>query len=94
MATVHPCRKDRHNYQEIAGAIAGLTRRSCATCGSVQIDVRSHTDEVAEGMSVFSARRPTLFTLRSETVPEEAVAVASSFGIRRRLRNQKAPTKG
>ncbi len=83
MATVHPCRKNRHNYQEIAGAIAGLSRRSCVTCGSVQIDVRSHTDEVNEGMSVFSVRRPTLFTLRSETVPEEAVAVSSSFGIRK-----------
>jgi hypothetical protein len=86
MATVHPCRKDRHNYQEIAGAIAGLSRRSCVTCGSVQIDVRTHTDEVNKGMSVFSARRPTLFTLRSETVPEKADAVSAGFGMRRRRR--------
>ena len=86
MATVHPCRKDRHNYQEIAGAIAGLSRRSCVTCGAVQIDVRPHTDETTEGMSVFSARRPTLFTLRSETVPEESVTVSAGFGKRRRRR--------
>lgn len=86
MATVHPCRKDRHNYQDIAGAIAGLTRRSCATCGSVQIDVRTHADENNESMSVFSARRPTLFTLRSETIPEESVTVSAGFGMRRRRR--------
>ena len=86
MATVHTCRKDRHNYQDIAGAIAGLSRRSCVTCGAVQIDVRPIADEAGEAMSVFSARRPTLFTLRSETVPEEAVAVSASFGKRRRRR--------
>ena len=86
MATVHPCRKDRHNYQEIAGAIAGLSRRSCVTCGSVQIDVRPHNDESPEGMSVFSARRPTLFTLTSETVPEESVIVSAGFGTRLRRR--------
>ena len=86
MATVHPCRKDRHNYQQIAGAIAGLGRRSCITCGSIQIDIRPNADQTEESMSVFSARRPTLFTLRSETVPEEAVAVSAGFGVRRRLR--------
>ena len=87
MATVHPCRKDRHNYQEIAGAIAGIGRSSCVTCGSVQIDVRAHADEAGESMSVFSARRPTLFTLKSQTVPEEdAVPVSAGFGVRRRRR--------
>ena len=86
MATVHPCRKDRHNYKEIAGAIAGLGRRSCVTCGSVQIDLRPHAERTGEGMSVFSARRPTLFTLRSETVPEGSVTVSAGFGTRRRLR--------
>lgn len=86
MATVHPCRKDQHNYQEIAGAIAGLGRSNCVTCGSVQIDVRPNADEVGEGMSVFSARRPTLFTLRSETVPEASVAVSAGFGMKRRGR--------
>jgi len=88
MATVNPCRKDRHNYQDIAGAIAGLARRSCTTCGSVQIDVRPHADEVGEGMSVFSARRPTLFTLRSETVPEASETVSAGFGMRRRGRRR------
>jgi hypothetical protein len=86
MATVHPCRKDRHNYQVIAGSIAGLGRRNCITCGSVQIDLRSHTDEVKEEMSVFSSRRPTLFTLRSSAAPEDTESVAAGFGLRRRRR--------
>lgn len=86
MATVHPCRKDRHNYQEIAGAGAGLGRRNCVTCGAVQIDLRPHAEKAGEGMSVFLARRPTLFTLRSETVPEESVTVSAGFGTRRRRR--------
>ena len=86
MATVHPCRKGRHNYQEIAGAVAGLGRRSCVTCGAVQIDLRPHDENSGKGMSVFSARRPTLFTLRSEAVPEEAVTVSAGFGASRRRR--------
>ena len=86
MATVHPCRKDRHNYQEIVGSIAGLGRRSCVTCGSVQIDLRPHAEKAGNRMSVFSARRPTLFTLRSEAVPEESVIVSAGFGTRRRRR--------
>lgn len=86
MATVHPCRKDRHNYQEIAGAVAGLGRRSCVTCGAVQIDLRPHAEKSGEGMSVFSARRPTLFTLRSEAEAQESVTVSAGFGTSRRRR--------
>ncbi len=86
MATVHPCRKDRHNYQDIAGAVAGLGRRSCVVCGAVQIDLRPHVERSVEGMSVFAARRPTLFTLRSEAVPEDSVTVSAGFGVSRRRR--------
>ena len=86
MATVHPCRKDRHNYQEIAGAVAGLGRRSCVTCGAVQIDLRPHAERSGGGTSVFSARRPTLFTLRSEAVPEESATVSAGFGASRARR--------
>lgn len=71
----------------IAGSIAGLGRRNCVTCGSVQIDLRPH-GEVGEEMSVFSARRPTLFTLRSSAGPEETEAVSAGFGLRRRRRRR------
>ncbi len=87
MATVQPCRKDRHNYKAIAGAIAGLGRRSCVKCGSVQIDLRSHGAEVTDGGSVFFARRPTLFSLRSDAFPEEAAAASAGFGLKRRGRH-------
>jgi hypothetical protein len=88
MATVHPCRKDRHKYEAIAGAIAGLGRRSCVTCGSVQIDLRSHDDEISEGSFVFVVRRPTLFSLRSDTAQDEKGALSVGFGMRQRGRRR------
>jgi len=86
VATVHPCRKDQHSYQAIAGAIAGIGRRTCVMCGSVQIDLRSVGDEVGEGGSVFSARRPTLFSLHADPDSNESATVSAGFGMKRRLR--------
>ena len=74
---LHPCRKDRHNYEALAGTVAGLGRRTCSTCGSVQIDIRDTTDEVGTPAYVFSERRPTLFSLRTEGSPEESENVSS-----------------
>ena len=87
MATSHPCRKDRHKYQTIAGAVAGLGRRSCSRCGSVQIDLRTHGDQEVTGGSVFFTRRPTLFSLRSETVLEDSTAASAGFGTKKRGRH-------
>ena len=84
MATSHPCRKDRHKYQTIAGAIAGLGRRSCSVCGSVQIDMRAEGGTEEPGTSVFFSRRPTLFSLRLDAEREESVALSAGFGTKKR----------
>ena len=87
MATPHPCRKGRHKYEALAGSIAGLGRRTCVTCGSVQIDIRERTEEVGAGAAyVFTARRPTLFSVRPDTAAEESVASSSGFSARARRR--------
>ena len=86
MATAHPCRKGRHNYETLSGAIAGLGRRTCVTCGAVQIDIRERTDEVGDATSVFSARRPTLFSVRTEGATEESMVSSSGFGAKSRRR--------
>ncbi len=83
---LHPCRKDRHNYQALAGTVAGLGRRTCSTCGSVQIDIRDTTDEVGTPAYVFSERRPTLFSLRTEGSPEESENVSPRYRARPRPR--------
>ena len=81
------CRKDRHNYQAIAGAAAGLGRRTCTECGAVQIDLRSFGEEAIEPGSVFAARRPTLFSVRSEAESEAPESVATAFGSKLRRRS-------
>jgi len=86
MATAHPCRKGRHKYEALAGSIAGLGRRTCVTCGSVQIDIRERTEEVGAAAYVFTARRPTLFSVRPDTAAEESVAFSSGFSARSRRR--------
>ena len=86
MTTAHPCRKGRHNYETLAGAIAGLGRRACISCGSVQIDLRETTDEIGNAALVFSARRPTLFSVRTEMAAEESGAFSSEFRAKSRRR--------
>ena len=81
------CRKDRHNYQAIAGAAAGLGRRTCTACGAVQIDLRSFGEEAIEPGSVFAARRPTLFSVRSEAESQAPEAVTTAFGSKLRRRS-------
>ncbi|MGH8926840.1 MAG: hypothetical protein ACRDWH_00695 [Acidimicrobiia bacterium] len=90
-----PCRSDRHNYQAIPATIAGLGRRNCTNCGAVQIDLRSsdpggtpaliaaHRDQTVR--EVF-ARRPTLFSLRLDVLPDEPEPVSAGFGGRGRPR--------
>jgi hypothetical protein len=82
----HPCRKGRHNYKALAGTVAGLGRRTCSTCGSVQIDIRDTRDQVGAAAYVFSDRRPTLFSLRMEGSPEESEAFSPGFRARSRPR--------
>jgi hypothetical protein len=86
MATAHACRKGRHNYEALAGTVAGLGRRTCATCGSVQIDIRDRTDEVEAAAYVFTARRPTLFSVRPDGAAEESMVFSSGFRARSRRR--------
>lgn len=83
---IHPCRKGRHNYEALAGTAAGLGRRTCATCGSVQIDIRERTDDVEAVAYVFTARRPTLFSVRPDGGAEESKVFSSGFGPRSRRR--------
>ena len=80
------CRKDRHNYQAIAGASAGLGRRTCTGCGAVQIDLRSFGDEAFEPGLVFAARRPTLFSVRTDA-ESETESLATAFGNKLRRRS-------
>ena len=80
------CRKDRHNYQAIAGSVAGLGRRTCTVCNAVQIDLRSFGEESIEPGSVFAARRPTLFSVRSEEAAEASESVTTAFGSKLRRR--------
>ena len=82
----NPCRRGRHNYKAMAGTVAGLGRRTCSTCGSVQIDIRDNTDEVGAAAYVFSDRRPTLFSLRTEPSPEDSVAFTPGTRTRPRPR--------
>ena len=86
MGLVHPCRKGRHKFQSLKGSIAGLGRRSCVVCGAVQIDLRGEPDAIPDPMSVFSARRPTLFSVRTDTPPEESFAVTAGLRAKRRRR--------
>ena len=81
------CRKDRHNYQAIAGAAAGLGRRTCTGCGAVQIDLRSFGEEAIEPGSVFAARKPTLFSVRSDSESEAPERVTTAFGSKLRRRS-------
>ena len=80
------CRKDRHNYQAVAGAAAGLGRRTCTGCGAVQIDLRSFREEGIEPGSVFAARRPTLFSVRTDAESKESESLTTAFGSKLRRR--------
>lgn len=63
MANVRFCAEGRHEYI-VAGA-----RSKCTRCGAVQVDLSSEGLK-ADPTRVFGARRPTLFSLRSE--PQES----------------------
>ena len=86
MGIVNPCRKDRHKFESLRGSIAGLGRRSCVACGAVQIDLRGESDEVPDPTLVFAARRPTLFSVRTDTPPEESFAVTAGLRAKSRRR--------
>ena len=86
MALGNPCRKGRHEFEVVPATIAGLGRRHCTVCGAVQIDLRDAANEAADPSLVFSARRPTLFSVRMDIDAEESFAVTA--GLRAKPRRQ------
>lgn len=71
MSLTKSCRSGRHAYDALVGAGAGLGRRRCTICGSIQIDLTEEVLVVDNGSNVFAPRRPTLFSVRDESQGKE-----------------------
>ena len=82
MATAHPCRKGRHNYEAIAGAIAGLGRRTCVTCGSVQIDLRPQRTKRREQSCRLRRQAPNPVLGSPGCRTPRRSTVSAGFGVR------------
>lgn len=86
MALTKPCRNGNHHYDGWFGAGAGLGRRRCADCGSIQIDLNEGEFAIGEdGTKVFAHRRPSLFSVPDDP-HARATVPRSIFGKRTRRR--------
>lgn len=84
MALTRSCRNGRHVYDTLVGAGAGLGRRRCTNCGSIQIDLTEEVLVADDGSNVFAPRRPTLFSVRDESRVKEEVRTGFGKHFRRK----------
>ena len=65
MTSIRFCGAGQHKY------VTSGTRSKCSICGSIQVDLTGNGDTVeVDPTKVFSARRPTLFSVRLENEQE------------------------
>ena len=55
MATVHPCRKDRHNYRDIGGVTAGIGRAAVSTAARFRSIYGPHSEMLGTACPYFGA---------------------------------------
>ncbi|HEY7565726.1 MAG TPA: hypothetical protein VIA81_12445 [Acidimicrobiia bacterium] len=84
MGSARSCRSGQHTYDALVGAGAGLGRRRCTYCGSIQIDITGEKLVIDEGNRVFAPRRPTLFSVREDGEGDDDRRVAFGQRFRRK----------